>query len=242
MNGAPAKPMSGVAPSSATVRATASRIGSREPSVSSGRAATSAAVRTGRSRTGPRPGTISTSTPATRMGTTMSEKKMAASTSCRRTGWSVISAAIAGSRQASSMAVPWRRDRYSGSDRPACRMNHTGRRPGARPVRACSSGASSVPAARSGWPCGSAPSDPVRRRNAAEGWVPPVGCPGTAAVDVSGVLAVSGVVGIVLPLCQGTPTSFTDAASPGSGRGRSVTDVSGLSDVTEARIRGDRLV
>ena len=60
----------------------------------------------------------------------MSEKKIAASTSCRRTGCRVISLASAGSRQASSIAVPTRASRYSGSDRPACRMNHTGRRVG----------------------------------------------------------------------------------------------------------------
>ena len=61
----------------------------------------------------------------------MSEKKIAASTSCRRTGCRVISLASDGSRHASSIAVPSRAARYSGSDRPACRMNHTGRRVGA---------------------------------------------------------------------------------------------------------------
>ena len=67
-----------------------------------------------------------TSTPARRTGITMSLKKIAASTPCRRTGCSVISLAIAGFRHASSMSVPMRSSRYSGSDRPACRMNHTG--------------------------------------------------------------------------------------------------------------------
>ena len=56
----------------------------------------------------------------------MSEKKIAASTSCRRTGCRVISLASEGVRHASSIAVPSRAARYSGSDRPACRMNHTG--------------------------------------------------------------------------------------------------------------------
>ena len=56
----------------------------------------------------------------------MSLKKIAASTPCRRTGCSVISLASSGVRQASSMLVPARSARYSGSERPACRMNHTG--------------------------------------------------------------------------------------------------------------------
>ena len=59
-------------------------------------------------------------------GTTMSEKKIAASTPCLRTGWRVISATSSGRRQDSSMGMPSRTRRYSGSDRPACRMNHTG--------------------------------------------------------------------------------------------------------------------
>ncbi len=56
----------------------------------------------------------------------MSLKKMPASTRWRRTGCRVISLAMAGSRQASSMRVPTRRSRYSGNERPAWRMNHTG--------------------------------------------------------------------------------------------------------------------
>ena len=59
-------------------------------------------------------------------GTTMSEKKMAASTPCRRTGWSVISTTRSGVKQDSSIAVPSRTLRYSGSERPAWRMNQTG--------------------------------------------------------------------------------------------------------------------
>jgi hypothetical protein len=80
---------------------------------------TSAALRTGFAKTGPRPGSISTSTPARRSGMTMSLKKTAASTPWRRTGCSVISAARSGVRQASSIRVPTRSSRYSGSDRPA---------------------------------------------------------------------------------------------------------------------------
>ncbi len=64
----------------------------------------------------------------------MSLKKIPASTPCRRTGWSVSSLAISGSRQESSMATPARRSRYSGRERPACRMNQTGVL-GAVPVR-----------------------------------------------------------------------------------------------------------
>jgi hypothetical protein len=78
-------------------------------------------------------GSMTTSTPASRSGTTMSEKKMPASTSWRRTGCSVSSEASSGVRHASSIAVPARAARYSGSDRPACRMNHTGRRAGRPP-------------------------------------------------------------------------------------------------------------
>jgi hypothetical protein len=71
---------------------------------------------------------MSTPTPASLRGMTMSLKKMPASTWWRRTGCSVISLAISGSRHASSMRVPTRSSRYSGSDRPAWRMNHTGAR------------------------------------------------------------------------------------------------------------------
>ncbi len=59
-------------------------------------------------------------------GTTMSLKKIAASTSCRRTGWRVISVTSSGRMQDSSIAMPSRTLRYSGRERPACRMNHTG--------------------------------------------------------------------------------------------------------------------
>ena len=51
---------------------------------------------------------------------------MAASTPYRRTGCSVISVTSSGSVQASSIATPSRTVRYSGSERPACRMNQTG--------------------------------------------------------------------------------------------------------------------
>ena len=89
-------------------------------------ASTSARVRTGRATTGPTPGLMSRSTPTALRGSTMSEKKMAASTPYRRTGCRVISTTMSGSMQASSIAVPSRSARYSGSERPAWRMYQTG--------------------------------------------------------------------------------------------------------------------
>ena len=56
----------------------------------------------------------------------MSEKKIAASTPYRRTGCRVISVTRSGRMQESSMEMPSRTRRYSGSERPAWRMNHTG--------------------------------------------------------------------------------------------------------------------
>jgi hypothetical protein len=56
----------------------------------------------------------------------MSLNKMAASTAYRRIGCSVNSVISSGVRHASSIEMPALAARYSGSDRPACRMNHTG--------------------------------------------------------------------------------------------------------------------
>jgi hypothetical protein len=53
---------------------------------------------------------------------------MAASTPYRRTGCNVISVTMSGRVHDSSIGTPSRSRRYSGSDRPACRMNHTGGR------------------------------------------------------------------------------------------------------------------
>ncbi len=83
-------------------------------------------MRIGSAMTGPTPPLISTSMPTALSGTTMSEKKIAASTLCRRTGCRVISLTSSGRMQASSIGMPSRTFRYSGSERPACRMNHTG--------------------------------------------------------------------------------------------------------------------
>ncbi len=76
-------------------------------------------MRIGWATTGPTPGTMSRSTPIALSGTTMSEKKIAASTPNRRTGCRVISVIMSGRLQASSIAVPSRSARYSGSARPA---------------------------------------------------------------------------------------------------------------------------
>src|SRR5581483_4410881 len=59
-------------------------------------------------------------------GSSRSEKRMAASTSIRRIGWSVTSVARSGVRQRSSREYRSRRARYSLMYRPAWRMNHTG--------------------------------------------------------------------------------------------------------------------
>ncbi len=123
VNGAPANPMSGVPPlmpaSSPTRDPTAAVMNGTCSGVRSGIASMSASVRTGWATTGPTPGLMSRSTPTALRGSTMSEKKMAASTPYRRTGWRVISVTRSASMQDSSMLVPSRMARYSGSDRPA---------------------------------------------------------------------------------------------------------------------------
>jgi hypothetical protein len=119
VNGAPAKPISGVSPSSVSSSAIASVTGATCSTCSTGSRRTSSSVRTGSASTGPVPGTMSTSTPAAYSGTTMSLNRMAASTPCRRTGCRVISQASSGVRQACSMPVSARSARYSGNERPA---------------------------------------------------------------------------------------------------------------------------
>ena len=56
----------------------------------------------------------------------MSANITAASTPCRRTGCSVTSAQSSGVCATSQNECRSRIARYSGSERPACRMNHTG--------------------------------------------------------------------------------------------------------------------
>ncbi len=76
--------------------------------------------------TGPTPGLMSISSPTARNGTTMSLKRIAASTGYRRIGCSVISVMTSGREHALSIGIPPRARRYSGSDRPAWRMYQTG--------------------------------------------------------------------------------------------------------------------
>ena len=59
-------------------------------------------------------------------GVMMSANITAASTPCRRTGWSVTSAHSSGVPATSQKLWRSRSARYSGSERPAWRMNHTG--------------------------------------------------------------------------------------------------------------------
>ena len=127
MNGAPAKPISGVAPSSAVSSRTASVmygdvVGREVAQLGE----VGARCGSGSATTGPTPGTMSRSTPMAVSGTTMSEKKIAASTPCRRTGCRVISVTSSGGGRTPASATPSRTSRYSGSERPAWRMNHTG--------------------------------------------------------------------------------------------------------------------
>ncbi len=150
MNGAPAKPISGVSPSSARSSRIAAATSSSWPGSSAGNAATAAPVRTGSATTGPVPGTMSTPMPAATSGTTMSEKRMAASTPWRRTGCIVISQTRSGVKQAFSIGMPSRTLRYSGSERPAWRMNQTGGWAGVPPAAATSRGAVAVRAVVSG--------------------------------------------------------------------------------------------
>ena len=103
MNGAPANPISGVAPSSPTRVCTDSVMKGTWSGVRSGIASTSASVVTGFATTGPTPGLMSRSTPTALSGSTMSEKKIAASTAYRRTGCMVISTTSSGRMHDSSI-------------------------------------------------------------------------------------------------------------------------------------------
>ena len=71
----------------------------------------------------------------------MSANITAASTSCRRTGCNVTSAQSSGWRAISNNPYRLRSSRYSGSERPAWRMNQTGvRSTGSRRAARTSSG------------------------------------------------------------------------------------------------------
>ena len=126
MKGPPAKPISGLGPSSRTSAVTASVMNSTSPGSRGRSRARSRSPRIGSPITGPTPGLMSISSPTARSGTTMSLKRMAASTGYRRVGCSVISVITSGWEQALSIGIPPRARRYSGSDRPAWRMYQTG--------------------------------------------------------------------------------------------------------------------
>ncbi len=75
----------------------------------------------------------------------MSANITAASTRCRRTGWSVTSAVSSADWLISKNAWRSRMARYSGSERPACRMNQTGvRSVGSRRAARTSSGSTAL--------------------------------------------------------------------------------------------------
>ena len=127
MNGPPQKPITALSgESSARTMRTASSTFSNASGPGMRSRSTSAAVRIGCSITGPTPSTSSSSTPIAATGVMMSANITAASTSWRRTGCSVTSAHSSGFSATSKNEWRSRRARYSGSDRPACRMNHTG--------------------------------------------------------------------------------------------------------------------
>ena len=126
MNGAPANPISGVAPSSATSIRTASVIYGTSPGSRTRSRDRSSWPRKGLPVTGPTPGLMSMSRPTARSGTTMSLNRMAASTANLRSGCRVSSVMTSAVVQAFTMLSRSRTARYSGSDLPAWRMNQTG--------------------------------------------------------------------------------------------------------------------
>ena len=126
MNGPPANPISGTAPSSAVRFVTASVTNGTSPGCSGRSLARSSSPRIGWSTTGPTPGAMSMPTPTAFSGTTMSLNRIAASTGYLRSGCSVNSAIRSGLAQASSIDVLPLAARYSGSERPAWRMYQTG--------------------------------------------------------------------------------------------------------------------
>src|SRR5438034_225706 len=116
---------------------------------------TSASLRTGAATTGPTFSTSSTATPIPRTGDMMSANMTAASTPWRRTGCRVTSAQSSGCAVTSKSEWRSRTARYSGSERPAWRMNHTGvRSTGSRRAARTRSGA--VIAPQGSYRCGGA--------------------------------------------------------------------------------------
>ena len=129
MNGPPQKPTTACSGASSR-RTIADRLEDRRDASPPGRARAAARPRRAsapaRRSTGPTPSTSSTSRPIAATGVMMSANITAASTSWRRTGCSVTSAVSSADRLTSKKACRSRIARYSGSERPACRMNHTG--------------------------------------------------------------------------------------------------------------------
>src|SRR5256714_3497463 len=91
-----------------------------------GRSRTWPAWRMGRVIWGPSPAANVRPSPSGSNGSRMSANRIAASTPRRSTGWSVTWAASSGLWHRSSSECFCRSRRYSGRERPACRMNHTG--------------------------------------------------------------------------------------------------------------------
>ena len=104
--------------------------GSGTPSFS-----TSPGPRTGGSRVGGPPSKARVC-PMASQGTRMSEKRIAASTPSRSTGWRVTSAASSGVLHTSRKLARARTARYSGRNRPAWRIIHTGVKSVGRPKQA----------------------------------------------------------------------------------------------------------
>src|SRR3954447_23263887 len=143
VNGPPAKPTTAwsLRSASRTSRTDSSVHGTDSSGTGTTSRSTSASDRIGEAITGPTFSTSSTSTPIPRTGSMMSANITAASTSCRRTGCSVTSAQSSGWRAISNSPYCLRSSRYSGSERPAWRMNQTGvRSTGSRRAARISSG------------------------------------------------------------------------------------------------------
>ena len=98
MNGPPANPISGMAPSSATRLPTALVMNGTSSGCRARSLARSCSPRIGWSTTGPTPGAMSMPTPTAFSGTTMSLNRIAASTAYRRSGCSVNSVIRSGRR------------------------------------------------------------------------------------------------------------------------------------------------
>src|SRR3954454_5454495 len=128
VNGPPAKPMTALSAASCSrTSRTASRMnGTASSGSGTRRRSTSAPVRTGSAMTGPTFSTSSTPTPLPMTGSMMSANMTAASTPWARTGCSVTSAQRSGWRQTEKRSWCFRSSRYSGSERPAWRMNQIG--------------------------------------------------------------------------------------------------------------------